>query len=355
LSSARARSIFHPVVDALCTGGLSLIVFAAILFFAPRPLKGHDYGTLFALGCLLNWPHFIGSYRLLYATRQSVQTYRAASTIVPLLLAAWVAVALFTGASHPAVSNSLIVVGSVYLARHYTGQTWGMMASFAHLSGAPFSTAERRVVRLSLDLLMVWHGLWAAAQTIGLVWPAAARALGVVYPWAGWLRLAALIVGMFGLAAYARRHRQLPPARVLVPWAAINLWYALLAVDASALLAVQLGHALQYLIFPLRVQLNRAQSQDWKAAIASYAAWTVIGVAVFEGLEPLLRLGFVAGGGSGAVPGMAATSIISAIGIHHYFIDGALYKLRNPEVRRDLFAHLEAASPPARSATSRTP
>jgi hypothetical protein len=32
--------------------------------------------------------------------------------------------------------------------------------------------------------------------------------------------------------------------------------------------------------------------------------------------------------------------IISAIALHHYFIDGALYKLRNPDVRRDLFAHL---------------
>jgi hypothetical protein len=30
------------------------------------------------------------------------------------------------------------------------------------------------------------------------------------------------------------------------------------------------------------------------------------------------------------------------VNIHHYFIDGCLYKLRNPEVRRDLFAHLKS-------------
>jgi hypothetical protein len=35
------------------------------------------------------------------------------------------------------------------------------------------------------------------------------------------------------------------------------------------------------------------------------------------------------------------------VNIHHYFIDGCLYKLRNPEVRRDLFAHLKRAEPPA--------
>jgi hypothetical protein len=33
-----------------------------------------------------------------------------------------------------------------------------------------------------------------------------------------------------------------------------------------------------------------------------------------------------------------------AIAIHHYFIDGALYKLRHPEVTRHLFAHLPAVS-----------
>jgi hypothetical protein len=351
----RSRSILHPAVDALCTGGLSLVVFALLLAFAPRPLKGHDYGTLFALGCLLNWPHFIASYRLLYATRESVQRYRAASIFVPAALALWVAAALFTAGTHPAVTNSLIVVGSVYLARHYTGQTWGMMASFAHLGGTPFSATERRLVRLSLDLLMVWHGLWAAAQTMGLVSADAATVLQRIMPQANWLRLAALVVGAFGLAAHARRHRRLPPARVLVPWAAIHVWYVLLAADASALLAVQLGHALQYLIFPLRVQLNRAQVARWTTALASYAVWTLVGVALFEGLEPLVQLGYGATGGSGVLPGVAATAVISAVGIHHYFIDGALYKLRNPEVRRDLFAHLEAASPPARSATSHTP
>jgi hypothetical protein len=31
------------------------------------------------------------------------------------------------------------------------------------------------------------------------------------------------------------------------------------------------------------------------------------------------------------------------INIHHFFIDGAIWKLRNPEVRRELFAHLGTA------------
>src|SRR3954471_13643294 len=113
--------MFNPAVDALFTGGLSLVVLAALFAFAPRPLHGHDYGAIFVLTCLVNWPHFMASYRLLYATPQSVQRHRAASIVVPALLAVWVLAAITFAASQPALANSLIVLGSVYLARHYTG------------------------------------------------------------------------------------------------------------------------------------------------------------------------------------------------------------------------------------------
>src|SRR5205807_1463803 len=133
---------------------------------------------------------------------------------------------------------------------------------FAHLAGAPFAAGERRLVRLSLDLLMIWHGIWAAAQTLGYVSARAAGVAAQLYAHAGGLRAAAFVVGAVGLGSYARRRRRLPPLRVLVPWAAVNLWYVALAVDASALLAVQAGHALQYLPFPLRIELNRAAHPD---------------------------------------------------------------------------------------------
>ena len=29
------------------------------------------------------------------------------------------------------------------------------------------------------------------------------------------------------------------------------------------------------------------------------------------------------------------------VNIHHYFVDGAIWKISNPKVRQDLFAHLE--------------
>jgi hypothetical protein len=37
--------------------------------------------------------------------------------------------------------------------------------------------------------------------------------------------------------------------------------------------------------------------------------------------------------------------ILTFINIHHYFTDGVIWKISNPEVRKELFAHIEPAAP----------
>ena len=55
------------------------------------------------------------------------------------------------------------------------------------------------------------------------------------------------------------------------------------------------------------------------------------------------------------VPGRAApVLILMFINIHHYFTDGVIWKISNPEVRRDLFAHVQprGAGAPAGAPTA---
>ena len=43
----------------------------------------------------------------------------------------------------------------------------------------------------------------------------------------------------------------------------------------------------------------------------------------------------------GDQPGQVAPMMILAfLNIHHYFTDGVIWKISNPEVRKDLFAHV---------------
>jgi hypothetical protein len=48
-----------------------------------------------------------------------------------------------------------------------------------------------------------------------------------------------------------------------------------------------------------------------------------------------------AGGNFGLAALPLSLSVISFINLHHYFIDGVIWKIRNPQVRRDLFRHLQ--------------
>jgi hypothetical protein len=41
---------------------------------------------------------------------------------------------------------------------------------------------------------------------------------------------------------------------------------------------------------------------------------------------------------------VAPALVLYFINIHHYFTDGVAWKISNPEVRRELFAHLESVA-----------
>jgi hypothetical protein len=336
------RAMMVPWLDAAAVGGISLVLLPLIVLFVARPLRASGSG-LVLLGVLFNWPHFIASYRLLYATGESVRRYRAASIYVPAALTGYALFAIAVWHSHPLYANLLALGAGVYLARHYTGQAWGMMASFAHVGGTSFAPGERRMFRAGLNVLMVWHAIWALHQSMALVAPSLVAPVARLYIWTIWLPGLALMVGLVGMGRFLRRTGHAPPGRVLLPWAAIHVWYVAMAIEPGALFVVQIAHGLQYLMFPLRVEMNRAHvtnGQQWRKSALLLGVWILVGLAVFEGLEPLYRLGFEAAGGRGPLPVVVSSVIIAAIAIHHYFIDGALYKLRNPEVRRDLFAHL---------------
>ena len=48
----------------------------------------------------------------------------------------------------------------------------------------------------------------------------------------------------------------------------------------------------------------------------------------------------------GETPGNSAPILLLMfINIHHYFTDGVIWKISNPEVRKDLFAHMAPARP----------
>jgi hypothetical protein len=347
---ARPPSIFSPVVDFLCVGGLSLVILVPLLLSGDRELAFLSLGALVWAQLLVNLSHFMASYRIVYRDRETILRHKWASIGVPLILLAFAAGALIEAQEPPILLMAFFVVSSAYLAWHYTGQVWGMMASHGYLGGIRFEPVERLLVRGSLRLLLVWHvawflDFWLSRTTSPLAGPAS-DFLAVATVGA----FAAILVGALGLTRLTRRTGRLPPVNVLVPWLAIFFWYAAISRwGLKGLFLVQLFHAVQYLEFPARVELNRAAVRAGTAArTAAHMAWYAFGLVLVSLLVsfavPGPPMSLIAARLGVDVGTVAPILLFYLINIHHYFTDGVAWKLSNPAVRQDLFAHVR---PPA--------
>ena len=346
-SGSPTYSILSPVIDFLCVGGLSLIVLVPLLLSGRSDLVIVGAGAQAWLGTVINMPHFMASYRLVYRSRETILRHKWASIYVPAILAAYIVVAVWQAQSSPVFVVILISVSSAYLAWHYTGQVWGMMASYTYLDGNAFQKDERFLIRTGLRILLAWHLSWFLYTQLRD--PTRVRPIYLIVS-AG--TLVAFALGVMGIAKMRRRTGKFPPARALVAWLALFVWYAVMARDPKAIFWIQIAHALQYLAFPIRVELNRTRTEAARSAARVGTHMALYGVA-------LIVISYVV---AQVVPGRAMDAVANVFGeepgrvtpvlilmfinIHHYFTDGVIWKISNPEVRRELFAHVPRAPKP---------
>jgi hypothetical protein len=344
-------ALVTPFWDGVAVGGLSLVGMGSALAYVyvfHGEVGDFDKFDWIILSILINSTHFMASYRLLYYSLDRVRAAPWAAIYVPLIL-----IVLFVyrmvGPGREAVADGILLASSLYLAVHYTGQAWGMVSTFNHLSGARFERNERWAVRSGMRVLLALHVVFALVGR---------------YPPAEWIsresyldlyRLVLISVGVIAALTLvagalgfwrARQRGESITARAFLPWLSLYLWYPTWFLIPGGPLWVQLSHALQYLAFPLRVEANRFSMRSsrsvMKHVLLVYLGLVVAGIIFLKG-PPLASRIIGPGWYSGETMRDAFGTFVLLINIHHFFIDGALWKLRNPEVRRELFAHLGPA------------
>lgn len=323
-------------LDFTFMGGLSLLVFAYFQFCyrGYSNLQVSDTALAFAgVGAwVVNYPHFAATNYRLYQSPDHLRQFPLTAFLLPVFIfLGTVACFLWPREFAPAWAK-VYVLWSMY---HYTGQNLGLSLIYAKRAGVEISSLSRRVLSAFLYLCFIAQyagvesksaAVWVFSIAVPLIelphWFVAAMA-ALAYASGALL----LVLAM----QWIRKHRALP-AIVALPVAAQFCWTILGAENFSFQALLPYFHGLQYLFVAWAVEMHaRSASRQMLPATARWTAVNlVVGAALFFGLPRLLAL-------AGVPLELAVAVIFASVQIHHFFVDGVIWKLRGEKASSPLF------------------
>ena len=368
-TAAPTRSwLVGPAADLMLgCGVLYMGVFAAFALAGPelRSLAPAALPVLLALA--LSTPHYGATLLRVYENRADRSRYHLFAVYATIV----VALAFGVGMHSIAAASWLLTIFLVWSPWHYTGQNYGLAVMFLRRRGVPLSPTAKRLLHASFVLsyavllLVLYTGGGAedAARSYGASGheklhmqafgvPEAIGTFGV--PVAAVAYLGVTIAAGIALGQRARARDLLPSGLLVVTQA---LWFSLpmlvkftgvgAGIDpldpdlrVTSFTWIALGHAVQYLWV---TSYYARSSPEWhgsshylvKAAAAGMALWT-------------LPLVVFSPKGLGSLSGDAGFYLLlsSCINIHHFVLDGAIWKLRDSRIANVLLRDPSAVPPP---------
>jgi len=347
-----------PWVDFACAGGLSIVAFTALRGFFPGQGSHAAVQLSAILLWVVNWPHFSATSYRLYHRRDNVRQYPVTATFAPLLVLLGVLASIGYPERVAPFFVKLFLIWSPY---HFSGQTLGVTLLYARRAGVPIGPVARRGLALFVfgsfltQTLRFESGALGSAY-YGVPYPA----LGVP-PWAADVALAATWIGGIAFVALtlraSRAAKQSLAPIVLVPSIAQFIWFVPGSGEAAFVEFVPAFHSLQYLLIAWGVQLSerldREPARSSRRVVGFESArWFSINVAGGALLFWVLPRVFSWGGEIDFL--FASGVVLAGVQIHHFFVDGVIWKLRDPSVSSPLMVSLDdllAPRPVAAGAT----
>lgn len=366
-SPTSPRWLFGPAPDLLLGCGLGYVgLFALFVAAGSRVLEATPLWVVPLAILLFSMPHYGATLVRVYEHREDRRAYAIFSVYATLAIAGIFAAGLFQAG----VASALLTLYLTWSPWHYTGQNYGLTVMFLRRRGLPASGATKRWLHASFVssyvlAFCVMHesSLWATLRGLPLG-GTEIRFVPLGLPAPDWIVPCAAAAWVFvtgvALAQLVRRAgvREGLPSLALV--LTQSLWFAVPALvthwrvasgagplDVNLLGAflvwIAVGHAVQYLWVTL--YYARASS-GWSGPLPWLAKTLAAGALVWT--LPVLLLAPPALGAPGYHAGLALL-VASAVNVHHFVLDGAIWKLRSSRIARVLVqSRRSAEEPPGR-------
>jgi tetratricopeptide (TPR) repeat protein len=347
------RWLFGPLPDLLFGCGVLYAIAFAAHALAPSAIRGATPPYLLPLLILLlSSPHYGGTLVRVYDQRRDRQAYA--------IFAVWVTIALialfFVALQSTLLASILFTLYLTWSPWHYTGQNYGISVMFLRRRGVEVTSPVKRwlyagfilsflltAVVSHLEIGTAYSPLAFSSQVVTFVPIGITRSVGdVLLPILGVGYLTCVTVSIVLLRRVARWRDLVPTFALMLTQAlwfslpfSVNYWHwhtGLEPLDAQQKLAnylmlIFIGHGIQYLW--ITTYYARA-SGHWhgyanywaKAAASGIAIWTLPAVLI----DPSGLLS-----GPGRAGGLFEV-VATFVNLHHFVLDGAIWKLRNTRI-----------------------
>ena len=299
---------------------------------------------------LVNYPHFMASYRIAYSQGLDfIKRHWVELILVPLALISVFVWTFWLISKDMRIYSELIIsilldLMFLTVGWHYCKQIFGCMMMTARFSDYEINAEQRKT--LLFHIHTIWIFVFIFVHTI----PTTQTYIGFDYTsrivlskyflifWA-FAFIASLAV-FFWKVIYANYKNKLifPGLQFWVPLLAIYIWWLpYFAVDPFTSQIVPFFHSLQYLVFVQTYESNSRIGNEKKKLPFAYImlGLCIVGFLAFEGIPGLMDNM----AGTREIVGALAffTGAFSVfINIHHYFIDSVIWRMSSPHIRKNL-------------------
>lgn len=354
---AKPPFLLSPTLDVLMIGGASLVMAAVAWLFVDKGANTSQISwAAFYLAFVINNPHFMASYVLLYwDKRQELfkkPSFLWAAVGAPVLIAGWLVAGIAMQNKELlgyAVNFMFFTVGW-----HYIKQIYGTIVVTNARRGYFFTKLEGRL--LKANLFPVWfmsyingNGSSREVMQYGIGYRTFA-----IPDWARDLNFALLGISIAVVAGVVLRKwtktGKLPGPASMVSFAAIYIWYLPSLYHAHFWYMIPFFHSLQYMLFVATIKKNQYAAEAKEASGGNLERERIaflkkyLGFGAVIGATALLTFKLIPNWLDRAAPydqklfgaELGMFCFITFINIHHYFIDNVIWRRDNEMLKKYL-------------------
>jgi hypothetical protein len=344
-----------PVFDYLWIGaGASLPVLALVLFGKNLPGIGPlaegvarltDPAALPFVVLLFSSTHFAASTVRLYTKPGAVGSLPFVTLVLPVLFLAVLSLSVLASDTLGRHLQALYLTWSPY---HYAAQAYGLAVMYCYRSGCAIDGQSKKLLRVLA--LAPFVSVFLTMRGIGLSWLLPESLLSAA-PVAGALGVAGPVLALIAVAgplvlfvAFARRAAPMPAIAPLL--LVVNAMWWLALPPLQAFVWATFFHGIQYLAIVVIFHLRERESDvagrrgALQHAALFYAGCLALGYALFNCLPQAYVF-------AGASTTESLLIVIAAVNIHHFVVDGFIWKLGRRDANRAVVDAGAALAPAA--------